>query len=117
MILDTLEKLRSGRGFGRYSPKMVYVLSGGAAMGFCHLGMIEALEKRGIRPDLVVGTSAGSLFGALYSHFGSVKDVIRQVEIVLVSDEFKGFERRYFGERKPVDGHVRSRIKHFFSGL
>jgi NTE family protein len=117
MIHDTFEKLRSGRGLGRYSPKMVYVLSGGAAMGFCHLGMIEALEKRGIRPDLVVGTSAGSLFGALYSHFGNVEEVLQRVELVFASDEFLEFERRYFGERKPVDGHVRSRIRHFFSGL
>jgi NTE family protein len=96
---------------------MVYVLSGGAAMGFCHLGMIEVLEKRGIKPDLVVGTSAGSLFGALYSHFGSVEAVFKRVEIVFASDEFKEFERKYFGERKPADGHVQSGLKHFFSGL
>ena len=112
-----IERVRSDRGLGRYSPKTVYVLSGGAAKGFCHLGMIEALEKRGIRPDLVIGTSAGSLFGALYCHFGNVEDVIRHVEIVLASDEFKEFERKYFGERKPVDGHVQSGMKQFFSGL
>jgi len=112
-----IERVRSDRGLGRYSPKMVYVLSGGSATGFCHLGMIESLEKRGIRPDLVIGTSAGSLFGALYCHFGNVEDVFRQVEIVLASDEFEEFERRYFGERKPADGHVQSGIKHFISGL
>ncbi len=96
---------------------MVYILSGGAATGFCHLGMIEALEERGIRPDLVIGTSAGALFGALYCHFGNIEDVFRQVEIVLASDEFKEFERKYFGERKPADGHVLSGIRHFLSGL
>ena len=96
---------------------MVYVLSGGAATGFCHLGMIESLENRGIRPDLVIGTSAGSLFGALYSHFGNVEDAFRQVQIVLASDEFKEFERKYFGERKPADSHVQSGVRHFFSGL
>lgn len=96
---------------------MVYILSGGAARGFCHLGMIEALEKKGIRPDLIVGTSAGSLFGALYSHFGSVEDVLQRVELVFASAEFKDFERRYFGERKPADGHVQSGLKRFFSGL
>ena len=81
------ERVRSDRGLGRYSPKIVYVLSGGAATGFCHLGMIESLEKRGIRPDLVIGTSAGALFGALYSHFGNVEDVFGQIELVLASDE------------------------------
>jgi NTE family protein len=117
MIHGSLEKVRSGRGLGRYSPKMVYVLSGGAAMGFCHLGMIEAIEKRGIRPDLIVGTSAGSLFGALYSQYGNVEEVLQRVELVFASDEFIEFERRYFGERKPADGHVQSKLKHFFSGL
>jgi NTE family protein len=96
---------------------MVYVLSGGAAMGFCHLGMIEALERRGVLPDLVVGTSAGSLFGSLYCHFGSVDEVLRRVERVFASDEFAEFERKYFGEREPADGHVRSGLRRFFSGL
>ena len=113
----SLEKVRLDRGLSRYSPKIAYVLSGGAARGFCHLGMIEALEKRGIRPDLIVGTSAGSLFGALYSQFGSVEDVLQRVEIIFASEEFKEFERKYFGERKPVDGQVESRLKHFFAGL
>ena len=112
-----IERVRSDRSLGRYSPNMVYVLSGGAARGFCHLGMIEALEKKGIRPDLIVGTSAGSLFGALYSHFGSVEDVLQRVELVFASDEFKEFERKYFGERKPADGQVQSRLKRFFSSL
>jgi NTE family protein len=112
-----IERVRSDRSLGRYSPDMVYVLSGGAARGFCHIGMIEVLEKKGIRPALVVGTSAGSLFGALYSHFGNVEGVLQRVELVFASDEFREFERKYFGERKPADGHVRSRIQHFFSGL
>jgi NTE family protein len=112
-----IEKVRLDRDLGRYSPKIVYVLSGGAATGFCHLGMIESLEKRGIRPDLVIGTSAGALFGALYSHFGNVEDVFGQVELILASDDFKEFERKYFGERKPADGHVQSGIRHFLVGL
>ena len=112
-----LSKVRADRGLGRYRPKIVYVLSGGAAMGFCHLGMIEALERRGVHPDLVVGTSAGSLFGSLYCHFGNVDGVLRRVQHVFASDEFAEFERKYFGERKPSDGHVQSRLRHFFSGL
>jgi NTE family protein len=42
-------------------------LGGGAARGFAHIGVIKALESQGIRPDIVVGTSAGSLVGALYA--------------------------------------------------
>ncbi len=40
-------------------------LGGGAARGFAHIGVIQVLEAEGIKPDLVVGTSAGSLVAAL----------------------------------------------------
>ena len=43
------------------------MLGGGAARGFAHIGVIKTLESQGIVPDLVVGTSAGSLVGALYA--------------------------------------------------
>ena len=42
-------------------------LGGGAARGFAHIGVIKALEAQGIVPDMVVGTSAGSVVGALYA--------------------------------------------------
>ena len=47
--------------------KVALVLGGGAARGFAHIGVIKALEAQGIFPDMVVGTSAGSLVGALYA--------------------------------------------------
>jgi NTE family protein len=43
-------------------------LGGGAARGFAHIGVIQVLEEAGIKPDLVVGTSAGSLVAALYAN-------------------------------------------------
>ena len=51
----------------RHPPKIGLALGGGAARGFAHVGVIQALEAAGIRPDLVVGTSAGSLVAALYA--------------------------------------------------
>ena len=42
-------------------------LGGGAARGFAHIGVIQMLEEAGIRPGLVVGTSAGSVVAALYA--------------------------------------------------
>ncbi len=48
-------------------PKIGLVLGGGAARGFAHVGVIQVLEEAGIRPHLVVGTSAGSLVAALYA--------------------------------------------------
>ena len=42
-------------------------LGGGAARGFAHVGVIAVLEEAGLRPHLVVGTSAGSLVAAIYA--------------------------------------------------
>jgi len=47
--------------------KIGLALGGGAARGFAHIGVIKVLELQGIMPDIVVGTSAGSLVGALYA--------------------------------------------------
>jgi NTE family protein len=48
-------------------PRIGLALGGGAARGFAHIGVIQVLEENGLRPDLVVGTSAGSLVAALYA--------------------------------------------------
>jgi NTE family protein len=48
-------------------PKIGLALGGGAARGFAHVGVIQVLEEAGIKPDFVVGTSAGSLVAALYA--------------------------------------------------
>ena len=48
-------------------PRIALVLGGGAAKGFAHIGVIKALEAQGIQPEIIVGTSAGSLVGALYA--------------------------------------------------
>ena len=48
-------------------PRIGLALGGGAARGFAHIGVIQVLEESGLRPDLVVGTSAGSLVAALYA--------------------------------------------------
>jgi NTE family protein len=48
-------------------PKFGLVLGGGAARGFAHVGVLQVLEEAGIKPDLVVGTSAGSVVAAFYA--------------------------------------------------
>ena len=48
-------------------PRIGLALGGGAARGFAHVGVIQVLEEAGLRPDLVVGTSAGSLVAAIYA--------------------------------------------------
>jgi NTE family protein len=48
--------------------KIALALGGGAARGFAHIGVIKALEAQGIVPDIVVGTSAGSVVGSMYAY-------------------------------------------------
>ena len=53
--------------FSGKKPVIGLALGGGAARGFAHIGVIKALEAQNIYPDLVVGTSAGSVIAALYA--------------------------------------------------
>lgn len=48
-------------------PCMALVLGGGAARGWAHIGVIEALAERGVVPDMVVGTSVGAVVGGAYA--------------------------------------------------
>ena len=46
-------------------PKVALVLSGGGAKGIAHIPLLEALDSLGIVPDVVIGTSMGSIVGGL----------------------------------------------------
>ncbi len=48
-------------------PKLGIAFGGGGIRGMAHIGLIEELDKRGIRADMVAGTSIGSCIGALYA--------------------------------------------------
>ena len=48
-------------------PKIALVLSGGGAKGLAHIGVLKVLEEAGIRPDIITGTSMGSIMGSLYA--------------------------------------------------
>jgi NTE family protein len=48
-------------------PKLALVLGAGSARGFAHIGIIKALDAAGIKPDLIVGASAGSVIGVFYA--------------------------------------------------
>jgi NTE family protein len=55
-------------------PRIGLALGGGGARGFAHLGALRVLEQEKIPIDLVVGTSVGSLIGALYADQGRLID-------------------------------------------
>jgi NTE family protein len=62
------------------APKIALALGGGAARGFAHIGVIQVLEENGIRPDCIVGTSAGSLVAALYASGKNGQEMARLAE-------------------------------------
>ena len=55
-------------------------LGGGAARGFAHVGVIQVLEEAGLRPQVVAGTSAGSLVAALYASGKTTQELRRVAE-------------------------------------
>lgn len=64
-------------------PTFALVLGGGGARGYAHIPVIQELEKRGIVPDYVIGTSMGALIGGFYSAGWTGEDL---VELALESD-------------------------------
>ena len=66
--------------------KIGLALGGGAARGFAHVGVIKVLEAQGIQPEIIVGTSAGAVVGALYAAGNSGFDLQK---LALKLDESK----------------------------
>jgi NTE family protein len=58
-----------------FNSKTAFVFSGGASLGAIEVGALKALVERGIRADLVLGTSVGSLNGAMFAYDPSEKQV------------------------------------------
>ena len=62
----------------RQSPRPPYriglALSGGGARGFAHIGVYKAMEELGIRPDIISGTSAGAITGAMFASGHSAEE-------------------------------------------
>ncbi|NJN28153.1 MAG: hypothetical protein HC819_20360 [Cyclobacteriaceae bacterium] len=97
-------------------PKVGLVLSGGGAKGLAHIGIIRAMEKAGLTPDYVTGTSMGSIVGGLYS-IGYTADEIEKISKEIVWDavlsnkiplnEITFEEKEYYGRyiaELPIDG-------------
>jgi len=56
-------------------PRLALVLSGGGARGAAHIGVLKVLEELHVKPDLIVGTSMGSIVGGLYAAGYSAEQV------------------------------------------
>lgn len=67
-------------------PIIALVLGSGGARGYAHIGVLQALEQQGIKPDFIVGASAGSLVGVLYSSTQSSQTLYEIAEQLKVND-------------------------------
>jgi NTE family protein len=86
------------------TPRLGVALSGGGPRGRAHLGTLQALHELRIPVDLVAGTSAGSLVGALYAQSLDLDRVARELDqldfVRLVADESIQRRRLSFRERE-----------------
>jgi len=62
-------------------------LSGGGARGFAHIGALMAMEKQGVKPDVMSGVSAGAIISTLYGAGLSPRDIIE------CFDAYSGFTK------------------------
>ena len=69
-------------------PNVALVLGGGAFHGMAHVGVIKVLEDAGIPIDLIVGTSAGSMVGALYADNPKIDSLIPLIKSTTAKDVF-----------------------------
>ena len=88
-------------------PVIGLALSGGGARGFAHIGVLQALEERGIPVDLIAGTSMGSLVGGLYASGYTSEEL---AELVATLDWLEIFadapKRRFLFFEESGDGTV-----------
>ena len=84
------------------APRTALVLSGGGAKGLAHIGVLRTLDSLGIRPDLVVGTSIGSVIGAMYASGYSGRQIDSLAAAMPVSSLFRTFEPRAPASLSPL---------------
>jgi len=70
-------------------PRFSLVLGGGGARGLAHVGVLKVLEREGLRPALIVGTSMGAIVGGMYAQVPSALVVEERLTRLIRSTPFR----------------------------
>jgi len=84
--MNLLERIFEGRKEKKNG--FVLALGGGGGRGLAHLGVLDVLEQHKLRPDAIVGSSIGALFGAMYAVNPDARAVIQHASEFLQSESF-----------------------------
>lgn len=80
VIVSVIAPLPIAAQIGTCEPaRTALVLAGGGSKGLVHIGLLQALDSLGIRPDLIVGTSMGAILGAMYAAGESGREIETRV--------------------------------------
>jgi len=85
------------------SLKIGLALGGGGARGACHIGVLKSLERRGIIPDVISGTSAGSMIGAMYASHANADIIEEKYTAHVNGEDFKDLGFRYIPNNEKDD--------------
>ena len=98
--------------FQKQKPITALVLGSGGARGYAHIGVIEILEKNGIKPDFIVGTSAGSIVGSIYAS-GKSADELKDIALNLQPNDVRDLTIRlkgfFVGEK--VENYINKQVE------
>ena len=83
--------------------KIGLALGGGGARGACHIGVLKSLERRGIIPDIISGTSAGSMIGAMYASHANADIIEEKYTAHVNGEDFKDLGFRYIPNNEKDD--------------
>lgn len=80
------------------------VLGGGGARGLAHIGVLKVLEREGLTPRLIVGTSMGAIVGGMYAQQPSAKVVEERIKRLVQSRPFRRIVLDGFANETSPDG-------------
>jgi NTE family protein len=99
----------------RPRPTFGLALGGGGARGLAHVGVLKALDRAGIRPDVIAGTSMGGLIGGAYAAGFSGRAIEREVmelasasRLIQFADRIPSLRALFSGRR--FEGYLARRI-------